>query len=170
MQAARNLWAVDSSNPDRPSHAPERGFGLVETLMAVLVTAIALMFVCQMMFASLASASLARSKGSAIVAAQNELEYLADSYRQNPNGSDFTIGVHGPAQVEVINPSDNTKLNRFNVAWTVSAVSDPRSGRVLKAVQVTVKVTPIGSGTSTNSRIGQNKIINVTTIFSPASS
>ncbi len=161
MQAARTAQVVHCVG--------QEGFGLVETLMAILTIAIGMMFVCQMMFVSLAGATLARSKGAAIVAAQNQLEYLADLYRQNPTGSAFALGNHGPVQIEITNPSDSRKLNRFRVAWTVATVSDPRAGRILKAVQVTVTVTPIGAGTSSNTKVGQNKVVSVTTVFSPTS-
>ena len=169
MQAGTESRDTHNPGPQVRSQAIpalSEGFSLVESLMAIFIMAIGLVFVCQMMFVTLGGMSLARSKGTAVLAAQNRLEFLADSYRQNPNGADFTNGSHGPVQVEVTNPSDNTKLNRFNVGWTVSDVSDPRAGKVLHAKQVTVTVTPIGSATTANPKTGLNKVVNVTTIFS----
>jgi len=87
-------------------------------------------------------------------------------YKANAGDANLTIGAHGPVQVEIVNPADSSKLNRYSVAWTVSSVPDPRAGKVLRAVQVTATVTPIGSGTSTNIKVRQNKVLNVTTIFS----
>jgi len=157
------------AEPDwaRPS---SEGFTLVESLMAIFILALGLLFVCQMTFVSLGGTSLAKSKGTAVLAAQNQLESLADAYRQDPNGTNLTVGSHGPVQVEVLNPVDNSKSNRFNVAWTVSIVSDPRSGKVLKSKQVMVTVTPIGTGVSVNKQTGLNKVVSMTTIFSPKSS
>jgi Tfp pilus assembly protein PilV len=143
------------------------GFSLVESLMAILVLSLGFMFVGQMIVSSVGSSTLARSKGTAGVAATNKLEALALKYRASDSDADLTLGNHGPEQVEILNPQDSNKVNRYNVAWTVSSVSDPRAGKVLKAVYVTVTVTPIeSSGTSTNNKIGQNKVLNVSTIFS----
>jgi prepilin-type N-terminal cleavage/methylation domain-containing protein len=147
-----------------------RGFSLVEALMAILILSIGFMFVGQMMVSSIGSSTLSRSKGTAGVAATNKLESLALKYRANPNDSNLTIGSHGPEQVEIINPHDNNKINRYNVGWTVGSVSDPRSGVTLQAVLVTVTVTPIGAETTANNKVGQNKVLNVSTIFSFKSS
>jgi prepilin-type N-terminal cleavage/methylation domain-containing protein len=146
-----------------------RGFSLVEALMAILILSIGFMFIGQVMVGSVGTSALARSKGTAGVAATNKLETLALKYRANVSDSDLTLGGHGPEQVEIINPRDNSKVNRYNLNWTVSSVSDPRSV-TLRAVRVTVTVTPIGSGTATNNKVGLNKVLNVSTIFSFRSS
>jgi prepilin-type N-terminal cleavage/methylation domain-containing protein len=151
--------------PNRDSAGSE-GFTLVESLMAILILALGFMFVAPMLFDSIQSLMLARSKDTAGFAATNQLETLAGLYKANPNDANLTIGAHGPVQVEIVNPADSSKLNRYNVAWTVASVPDPRAGKVLRAVQVTATVTPIGSGTSTNIKVRQNKVLNVTTIFS----
>jgi hypothetical protein len=124
----------------------------------------------QLMFVAASGTTLARSKGAAAVVAQNKLDFLADAYRQNPDGADLTLGSHGPEQVQVLNPNDSTVANRFNVAWTVSTVPDPRVGKVLKAKQVTVTVTPITSTDAINMRTSLNKVLIVTAIFSPRTS
>jgi len=142
------------------------GFSLVESLMAMLILALGLMFVGPMTFSAISSTTLARSKDTAGLAAANQLETLASLYKASASDANLTPGSHGPVQVEIINPSDNSKLNRYNVAWTVASVPDARPGKVLRAVQVTVTVTPIGSGTATNIKVRQNKVLNATTIFS----
>jgi Tfp pilus assembly protein PilV len=147
-------------------HAHSEGFSLVEALMSILILSVGFMLVGQILVSSVGSTTLARSKGTAGLAATNKLEALALKYRANPGDADFTAGNHGPEQVEIVNPNDNSKVNRYNVGWTVNSVSDPRSGVTLKAVQVTVTVTPIGDGTTANNQVRQNKVINVTTIFS----
>jgi len=146
--------------------AGSAGFSLVETLMAMFVFALGLMFVGPMMFDSVGLTSLARSKDSAGLAATNALESLSLRYKANPASSDFTNGEHGPEVVEVTNPADSTIMNRYNVRWTVDTVPDVRTGKELRAVQVTVAVTPLGSGTQERAQTSQNKVIHATTIFS----
>lgn len=146
-------------------HNNADGFSLVESLMAVLILTIGFMFVGPMMVKSIGSNTLARSKSTAGLAAAQILDGLALKYRANAGNADLTVGAHGPTQVQITNPIDNNIVNRYNVGWTVSAVVT--SGKTLKAVQVTATATPIEStGTATNNKVGQNKIINITTIFS----
>jgi len=142
------------------------GLTLVETLIAILILSFGLLATGQMMYVAMGSASLSRSKSSAAVVAQNRIDSLADLYRQNPSAADLTIGNHGPQQVQVANPVDGTVLNRYNVSWTVSNVSDPRAGMVIQATQVTVTVTPINTAGITNNRASLNKVVSVTAIFS----
>ncbi len=142
------------------------GLTLVETLIAILILSFGLLATGQMMYVAMGSASLSRSKSSAAVVAQNRIDSLADLYRQNPSAADLTVGNHGPQQVQVTNPVDGTVLNRFNVSWTVSNVSDPRAGMVLQARQVAVTVTPVNTAGNTNNRISLNKVVSVTAIFS----
>jgi type II secretory pathway pseudopilin PulG len=158
--------AFDSKATTHIDSAGSEGFSLVESLMAILILAFGFMFVAPMLFDSITSLTLARSKDTAGFAATNQLETLASLYKANASDANLTIGAHGPVQVEIVNPADSSKLNRYNVAWTVAPVPDPRAGKVLRAVQVTATVTPIGSGTATNIKVRQNKVLNVTTIFS----
>jgi type II secretory pathway pseudopilin PulG len=155
----------DKQAPDI-RHAGAAGFSLVESLMAILVFALGLMFVGPMMFDSVGLTSLARSKDTAGLAATNQLESLSLRYKANPDSADFTNGVHGPEVVEVANPVESTLMNRYNVRWTVGPVPDVRAGKVLRAVLVTVAVTPLGSGTEERVLTGQNKVIHASTILS----
>jgi Tfp pilus assembly protein PilV len=143
------------------------GFTLVETLLAMIVLTFGLLAVGQLIAASVKGTTLARSKGSASMVAQDKIDFLADAYRQNPNGTDLALGTHGPEQVDVLNPTDGSTVNRYNVQWTVSDVADPRPGKLIKAKQVMVTVTPIGSGTTVNMQTSLNKVITITSIFSP---
>ena len=158
--------AIDSKGMPNLSFTRSEGFSLIESLMALVILAFGLMFVGPMMFDTVQSITLSRSKDTAGLAATNQLETLARLYKANPSDADLTAGSHGPVQVEVANPNESGKLNRYNVAWTVDSVPDVRAGVVLKAKRVTVTVTPIGSGTATNIKVRQNKVLNVTTIFS----
>lgn len=148
-------------------HGNAQGFTLVETLIAMVILSFGLLAVGQLIASAIGGTTLARSKGSASMVAQDKIDFLADAYRQNQDGADLTIGTHGPEQVEILNPSDSTAMNRYNVAWTVSDVADPRVGKVIKAKQVRVTVTPIGSGTTENIQTSLNKVISITAIFSP---
>lgn len=143
------------------------GFTLVESLMAILILTLGLMAAGQMMVVSLSGPALARSKGSAVSVAQNQLDFLTNEYRQNANGPDLTVGSSYSTQVTVSDASTSNTLNRFNVAWTVSAVPDPRAGYVTQSKEITLTVTPLQStGSSTNIKSGMNKVITVSTILS----
>jgi prepilin-type N-terminal cleavage/methylation domain-containing protein len=144
--------------------AGTEGFSLIESLMAVLILALGFMFVGPMLFNSVQSIALSRSKDTAGLAAANQLETLARLYKANAADANLTIGAHGPIQVEITNPVDDSKVNRYNISWQVSSVLDVH-GAPLQAVQATVTATPIGSGTATNITKRENKIVNVSTIF-----
>jgi len=144
------------------------GFTLIETMVALLILTFGILAAGQLMYLAMGSNSLSRSKGTAMTVANDRLESLADLYRRDPSDASLTTGDHGPEQISVTNPNDSSIINRFNVTWNVSAVPDPRAGKVLQARQVRVTVTPIQStGTTANLKSGLNKVINVTAIFSP---
>ena len=157
---------ADQQSASDSGQSGSEGFSLVESLMAIFVLAMGFMFVGPMLVSSIESTTLTRSKDTAALAAVNRLESLAVQYRTNPADPDLVLGTHAPSVVEIVNPSDSRKLNRYNVGWTVANVPDVRAGRTLKAVQVTVTATPIGSGTTSNIAVKQNKVVNITTIFS----
>ena len=144
-----------------------RGFTLIEMMIALAVLTFGLLMAGQMLFVAASSGSLARSKGTAAIIAQHKLELLASLYQQDPSAADLTFGRHGPEQTDVINPASEIVLNRDNVAWNVSLVPDARPGIVPDCRLVTVTVTPALLGGEENSKPGLNKILNVTTIFSP---
>ena len=142
------------------------GFTLVEMLIAIIILTFGLLAAGQLLLVAMGSSSLSRSKGGAAGAAANKVEFLADLYRQNPNASDLTTGSHGPDVVQVLNPINNRVLNRFNVAWTVATVPDPRAGKNLNARMVTVTVTPVDGSGATHNVAGLNKAVSVSSIFS----
>jgi hypothetical protein len=141
-----------------------RGFSLVETMVALFVLTFGLLSAGPMIFSAVASGMLAEAKGTAAVAAQDILESLADLYQANPEAADLALGRHS-RQTEVRNPSDGTILNRFEVAWTVAKIPDPRPGKELDARLVQVTVTPILSGGDVN-RKSFNKVLHISTVFS----
>lgn len=144
----------------------QEGFTLVESLIALFILCFGLLAVGQLLFSAMAGPALARSKDSATRVAENKMEFLADAYRQNPDGTDLTLGNHGPETVTLLNPVDGRTLNRYEVRWTVSDVSDPRPGKVLKAKQVRVHVQPVNNFGVAHDVQSLNKVINMTSIFS----
>jgi hypothetical protein len=142
------------------------GFTLVESLLALLVLVSGVLAAGQLIYVGMASTSLARSKGTAAVAAQDKLEFLADLFRRDPEAPDLRHGPHGPEQATVLNPLSGQPLNRYSLEWTVTRVPDPRPGKLLAAVQVAMKVTPVGRTTAPNYRASLNKVVHVTAVFS----
>ncbi len=147
--------------------ASAAGFTLIEMLIALVIMTVGLLSAGQLMYVAMASASLARAKGTAATVASDKLEFLADVYRRNHLDASLTNGDHGPEVVQVTNPNTGTALNRFRVQWTVSTVPDPRAGKVLQSRLVRVTVTPIRGADTTNNRIGLNKVVSITSIFGP---
>jgi prepilin-type N-terminal cleavage/methylation domain-containing protein len=144
-----------------------RGFSLIELLISLAILTFGLLALGPLLYIAASSGSLARSKGTAAIAAQNQLEFLADLYRRNPAANELTLGIHQPQQAQLANPVDGTILNQYDIDWTVSTVSDPRPGKVLHARLVRVAVTPTRSGGMINTKPSLNKALNVTTIFGP---
>jgi prepilin-type N-terminal cleavage/methylation domain-containing protein len=144
----------------------EQGFSLVEIMIALCIMSFGLLAAGQLLYVAAGSTSLARSKSTAALAAQNVMESLEALYRQNPSATDIAIGRHGPRNIEVANPTDGTVLNRFHVSWVVENVPDLRPGKVLNARLVRAMVTPVQSAGSENNQPGLNKTLNVSTLFS----
>jgi prepilin-type N-terminal cleavage/methylation domain-containing protein len=144
-----------------------RGFTLIETMIALAVLTFGLLAAGQMLFIAASLGSLARSKGTAAIIAQHKIESLENLYQQDPSAADLTFGRHGPEPTNVINPANGIILNQDNVAWNVSSVLDARPGVVPDSRLVTVIVAPALLSGAENSKPGLNKILNVTTIFSP---
>jgi prepilin-type N-terminal cleavage/methylation domain-containing protein len=142
------------------------GFSLIETMIALIILTVGLLATAQLIYPSFSSASLARPKGVAAIAAHSQLETLSQLYRQDQASPELSFGNHGPQEVQVRNPADGRALNRFNAVWTVSPVPDPR-GRSLPARIVRVTLTPIQTGGAANSRASMNKVLSVTSILSP---
>ena len=146
--------------------AGRQGFTLIEMMLALIILTFGLLTAGQLLYVAASSSSLARSKGTAAIAAQSLLESLASLYSQNPSAADLALGSHGPRQAVVVNPTDGTVLNRYDVNWIVENVSDPRPGKALNARHVRATVTPVQIGGAENIRAGFNKVLNIDTILS----
>jgi prepilin-type N-terminal cleavage/methylation domain-containing protein len=143
-----------------------QGFGLIELMIATIILAFGLLAAGQFIYVTIGLNSLARSKTTATIAAQNTLEYLADLYQRNPAAEELRPGNHGPLQAAVNNPIERTLLNLYNITWTVNDVPDPRSGRAMKARRICLRVQPIRVGGSDNVQPLLNKALSITTVFS----
>ncbi len=144
----------------------DEGLTLIETLIAILILTFGLLAAAQLIYVATVSASLARMKISATVVAEDRLEFLADLYRQDPAAAELAQGIHGPQKVEIMNPTDGAVLNRYNVSWSVSALSDPRPSKTLPATRVEVTVVPANAGGAPNTWKLFNGTVTVTAIFS----
>jgi type II secretory pathway pseudopilin PulG len=142
------------------------GFTLVETLVSLSILVFGVLAAAQIVYTSTLAGTLSRSKGGAAVAAQSQLEHLADLYSRDPSAPELSTGGHGPREVQITNPAGGTVLNRFAVRWTAAPVPDPRPGRRLGATRVTVTVTPVDDESAPRPRPALNKAVNVSTILS----
>ena len=143
------------------------GFSLIEIMIALGILAFGLLAVAMLMSSAARSDSVARSKSTAAIAAQNMIENLANLYQRNPLAEDLILGNHGPRKTEILNPVDGTILNRYNINWVIGEVADPRQDKRLDARIVTITITPIDHSGEDNSRSVLNKTLNMSTIFSP---
>ena len=71
------------------------GFSLIEIMIALVILTFGLLATAQLIYISVGSGSLARSKQTASIAAQQRMEYLSDLYRLNPDAEDLAPGSHG---------------------------------------------------------------------------
>lgn len=147
--------------------AGRQGFSLIEMMLALIILMFGLLATGQLLYVAAGSGSLARSKGTAALAAQSLLESLSALYGRDPSAVDLVPGSHGPRQTVVTNPADGTVMNRYEVRWTVENVSDPRPGKVLNARSVRATVTPVQRDGTANVQPGMNKILHIATVISP---
>ena len=134
--------------------------------MALLMMTFGLLAVGELIYLSAGSGSLARSKETAVITAQDKLEYLSDLYRRDPDSAELSDGPHGPEQTESLNPVTGAALNRFEVAWNISNVPDPRTGKSIPAKLVSITVTPVGSAGAVNTNRYLNKALNISYVLS----
>jgi len=145
----------------------DQGFSLIEVLIATALTTVSLLAALQLLYMAMSASSLARSKGTAALSAMNKLECLSDSYARDPFNGQVLPGNHGPEEIKIVSTDKNGVLNRFQVVWTGDDVDDPRPGKILIARRIRVTVTPVLAGGAVHYQPGFNKILSVTTVFSP---
>lgn len=152
-----------------PWLAEMAGFGLIEMMLSLFILAFGLLAAGQLLYIAACSSSVTRSKDTAVLAAQSELESLAALFHGNPSAEDLLPGAHGPRWAEIANPLDGTVLNRYELRWTVERVEDPRPGRKTDAWRVQVTATPARLDGVSNSRPSLNKTARIGTVISPRS-
>jgi type II secretory pathway pseudopilin PulG len=148
-------------------YAKTEGFSLIEILIALGILTFGLLATGQLIYLSVASGSLARSKETAAIAAQYRMEYLSDLYQRDPDAEDLAPGSHGPLQDLVVNPMDGKAVNRYQASWSSAGVADPRPGKAPRARLVSATITPIRPDGSVNLKPALNKAITVSTVLSP---
>jgi hypothetical protein len=139
------------------------GFGLIELMIALLITAFGLLAAGDFLFIAIRMNTLSRSKTTATLAAKETLEYLSALCQQNPTATELQPGIHGPRQSSFNNPLVGSLLNSYNVTWDVEEVNDLRQDIVLKAKTVRVQVQPVQEGGSGNIHPLLNKSLSMTT-------
>jgi len=145
----------------------DKGFSLVEVLFGLSLAAFGMLAMGQLFFSTASSLNLARSKETAVLAARNKLEYLSDLYFQNSLHADLAPGSHGPEEVPVINPIDDSVLDLFRITWSIGSIVDPRPDNAPVAIEVKVAAKPIrNDGTEINSPYF-NRTVQLTAILGP---
>jgi len=133
---------------------------LVEVLIAVLILAFGLLAAAQLLTMALGLDALARSKSTATLAAQNELDRLADLFRRNPMAEELTIGTHHAEELTKIrNPITQNVMNMYKITWLVSGIPDPRPGINPQGRIISVRATPMLTESAENTRSFKNKAI-----------
>jgi len=145
---------------------PVDGFSLVEVLVAVFILTIGLLSAAQMLAMAMKLDAQARSKSTAALAAQNELERLADLYRRNPAAEELTIGTHQAVELtEIRNPVTQNVLSRYRITWLVDGIPDPRPGIEHAGRVISVRATPMLTESVESPRSFQNKEITLNAVI-----
>jgi prepilin-type N-terminal cleavage/methylation domain-containing protein len=137
----------------------EKGFTLIESMIAMFILTISLLAVAQLMVVSLHKSEFAKYETKAVHLAQAKVEELRAMFgRQVDSGApvaDVAAGSHGPEEVRLPTPQGGLQgMLNFLVTWEVA---DLAGGQ--KAVEVTV--------VPANRNPRQTQTISIATRFSP---
>ena len=138
------------------------GFSLVEILIGLSLAGFGLLAIGQIFVSAANTANLARSKEHAALAARNKLEYLSDLYFRDSSHPDLNPGDHGPEQAPIRNPNNGRTMDLFRITWSIGNIADPRPGKVLSGLEITVTAVPIQNDGS----LIANPYFNSTTVLS----
>jgi prepilin-type N-terminal cleavage/methylation domain-containing protein len=144
-----------------------QGFSLIESMIALFILTFGLMATGQVLYTAAGLGHLARSKSTAVIAAQSTLEFLSDLYRRNPTAEELAPGSHGPITNQVVNPVDGNVLNRYSISWSSVVIPDSYLVHYPQGRILSVRVTPIVSATHEVSASMRSKTLTVTTLISP---
>ena len=142
------------------------GFSLVEVMIAVFILTVGLLSAAQLLAMAAGLDAQARSKSTAALAAQNELERLADLYRRNPAADELTIGTHQAEELtEIRNPATQNVLSRYKITWLVEGIPDPRPGLEPQGRVISVRATPMLTESVESPRSFKNKEITLNAVI-----
>jgi len=145
---------------------PADGFSLIEVMVAVFILALGLLAAAQLLTMAMMLEAHARSKSTAALAAQNEIERLADLYRRNPAEEELTIGTHQSEELtEIRNPITQNVLNRYKITWLVGSIPDPRPGMGLNGRVISVQATPMLTENEESPHSHKNKSITLNAVI-----
>jgi type II secretory pathway pseudopilin PulG len=155
------------SSSRNATRSGERGFGLIEILIALMVAILGFLAAGQLLYAVLGAATLARSQETTALAARNKMDDLSAIYLRNPAHEDLSPGNHGPQTVTTVNPFDDIVLNRHSITWTAGEIPDPRKDRTHAAILVRIRAQPVyNNNTPVNAPPSSGPII-LTAVLSP---
>jgi type IV pilus modification protein PilV len=137
----------------------DRGFSLIEALIALFILSVGLLSVAQLMMVSLDRSEAAKYDTKAVQLAQAKVEELrllfGRSVDSGQTPEDLSAGSHGPITVELENPDDRIQNQRsFQVSWDVQELDAGQK-------TVVVTVTPVTGNPH------QTEIITLTTRLTP---
>jgi hypothetical protein len=144
-----------------------RGFSLIESLIAVFMLTFGLLATGQILYTAAGLGHLARSKSTAVIAAQNTLEFLSDLYERNPDAAEFAPGKHGPIQNQVVNPVTGQILNQYNISWISEIIADTHSAGSPHGLILRVEATPISASGQKAPHSLLTKTLTVTLLIYP---
>ena len=144
----------------------DKGFSLIEVMIAVFILTFGLLATAQLFAMTMKLDALARSKSTATLAAQNELDRLAELYRRNPAAEELTVGTHQAEELtEIRNPVTQHVLNRYKITWQVGGIPDPRPGMDPRGRIISVRATPEHMENVENPGSSKNKVITLNAVI-----
>jgi Tfp pilus assembly protein PilV len=144
-----------------------QGFSLIESLIAVFMLTFGLLATGQILYTAAGLGHLARSKSTAVIAAQHTLEFLSDLYQRNPDAAEFAPGKHGPIQNQVVNPVTGQILNQYNISWISEIMVDTDSSESPRGRIIRVAITPISASGQKTPHSMLTKTLTVTLLIHP---
>ncbi len=135
-----------------------RGFTLLESVIALLILASGLLGLAQLFVLAISQNAYGRQNTMAVSVAANQIETLRNAYnndlRTGIPSADMTAGDHSPVTVTLVPPENSNQGSfSFNVTWSVTFNGSERD--------ITVIVTP-GS-----SNVKLNRTVQLTSHFAP---
>ncbi len=135
----------------------QKGFSLIECMIALGFLAITMLGVIQLFGVSVRQNSFARNNTMAVVVGQEKLERLQTEYNNEWEygivSTDLTAGNHGPETFTLQSPAGSASGDRnFEVTWTVNVNGPSKT--------VTASVVPLLVNDF------ESKTMNMTAVFS----